>query len=360
MERSEIGMLRLGNQRISANKAKNLKEISAWMGAMQGQDLAAVKRAAAVRTEGGLTEAYIDKALTSGEIVRAWSLRGTIQMVPANDAGWMAELMSARIAASASRVELSLGLDDAVIAKAGKIFTAALKGGKVLERQELYERLEAKGIATEGQRGYHLLFRAGLKGLICFGPRSDRQPTFVLMQDWVQQPTRLTRPASLAELARRYFRSHGPATIQDFSWWTGLSLTESRQGLDAIREEVIEEPSEGELYWLYATSGAIEPGFYLLPGFDEFILGYKDRSAVINPKLARALSPYKNGIFLPVMVSGGRVVGTWSRKQNKASVDVEGKPFASLSAKEERGFKAEAEVYVSYLGVRLGKVSLAK
>ncbi len=359
MKRSEIGTLRLANQRVSAHKAKSLQAVAAWMGALQGQDLSAVKRAVALRTQGALTEADVDKALARGEVVRAWSMRGTIQLVPPQDARWMAELASARVVASASTVERSLGLDDAVIAKAAKVIAKALKGGKVLERPALYEELESKGISTKWQRGYHILFRGGLTGLICFGPRSDKQPTFVLMAEWAPAAKSMPREAAVAELARRYFRSHGPATLQDFAWWTGLSLTECKKALVAIRGEMREENVDGESYWLYENDiAAPKDGCYLLPGFDEFVLGYKDRSAVISPDLAPALSPHKNGIFLPTMASKGRIVGTWARTLDKKGVTIEARPFAALGAKEQRGFKAEAENYAEYLGVKLVKLSL--
>jgi hypothetical protein len=357
MKSSMVGMLRLANQRVSLQTHAKPQAVAAWMGAMQAQDATAVKRAVAVRTRGEFTEAKINNAIARGEIVRAWSLRGTIQLVPAQDARWMAGIAAARVAASASPVERSLGITDEDITQTAKILAKTLKNSKVMERSALYEVLEAKGVSTKGQRGYHLLWRAGLTGLICFGPRSEKQPTFTLMADWAPQLTRLPRPAAIAELARRYFRSHGPATIQDFAWWTGLSLTESKQAHEAIRDEMIEEEIEGASYWLYATSTTDASGFYLLPGFDEFILGYKDRNAVIDPNLAPALSPYKNGIFLPVLVSGGRVVGTWSRTLGKTGLQVEAKPFAGLGAKEKRSLKAEAARYADYLGVAVEKVT---
>lgn len=326
---------------------------------MQGQDHGAVKRAVALRTAGAPNEAAVDQALARGELVRAWSLRGTIQLVAPQDARWMAELASARVVGSASRVEQALGLNDDVIAKAARTIGKALKGGKVLGRQTLYEQLEAEGIPTKGQRGYHLLFRAGLTGLICFGPRSEKQPTFTLMDEWTPSAKSMEREAAAAALARRYFRSHGPATVQDFAWWTSLSLTESRRTLAAIRSELTEEVMDGESYWLYESQASGEDGCYLLPGFDEFVLGYKDRAAVISPELAPALSPHKNGIFLPTMVSKGRVVGTWARTVDKKGLSLEVRPFAALSAKEKRGFKAEAENYAEYLGMGLVKVEFS-
>lgn len=357
MKSSVVGMLRLANQRVSQAKRAKPQALAAWMGALQAQDLSAVKRALALRLGGDKTERDIDAALARREVLRAWSMRGTIQLVAPQDARWMAELVGARILASARPVHKALGLDEDMIAKGTKLIVKALKGGKVMERQALYELLDAKGISAGGQRGYHLLAHAGLSGVICFGPRADKQPTFALMEEWAPQATKLARQAALIELARRYFRSHGPATLQDFAWWSSLPVTECKQALAAIRPELTEETIEGTRYWLYASEVAEAAGFHLLPAFDEFILGYKDRSAVISAKLAPALSPFKNGIFLPVMVSGGRVVGTWSRTMDKGGVRVEARPFDSMSVKEQRGFKAEAEKYADYLGTKLVKAS---
>jgi hypothetical protein len=252
-------------------------------------------------------------------------------------------------------VEKALGLDETLIAKSTKLIVKSLKG-RVLSRPNLYAILEKHGFSTNGQRGYHMLWRAGMAGHIAFGPSEGRQPTFALLADLAPKPRTLKRDAGLAELARRYFQSHAPATVADFAWSANLAPADARAAHEAIGSELVEEVIEGKRYWLCATSSSkTAGGFHLLPGFDEFVLGYQDRTAVISPELAPALSPYKNGVFQPVMVNDGRVLGTWSRTTSKQGVRVEAKPFDKLNAAQARGFKSAAEEYADYLGLDLLK-----
>ncbi len=347
-----IGALRLANQRITRPHPGNLAELLAHMGAMQAQDYAAVKNAAARRLAGQPSEAQIETLIASKQVLRVWSLRGTIHLLPAQDAAWIIRLVAARPLASGRPVMLREGLDAAVMAKSAEVLQGALQNGRQLERSALYAELEAAGIPTTGQRGYHLLAHAGLSGQICIGPLSSKQPTFGLLEDWAPDPVQLDGVDALAELARRYFRSHGPATVQDFAWWSGLTLSQSRLALEAIRDEFVEEQIGGSSYWLPLDSQAAQ-GLFLLPSFDEFVVGYKDRTAIIQPELEPALMPYKNGIIQPVIVSDGQVVGTWKRTASKKSLTFDLAPFNPLAPKQVERLQNACEEYARYLGLEI-------
>jgi hypothetical protein len=216
--------------------------------------------------------------------------------------------------------------------------------------------LENGGIRTGGQRGYHILWYLAQSGVICLGPMQGKQQTFVLLDEWVPDARNLPREEALAELAGRYFSSHGPATVHDFAWWAGITVTDARLGLETARLELISEMIEGKEYWMRedTLSPAGEDGsrVYLLPGFDEYLLGYKNRGAVISEAHAQKIVPGSNGVFLPMIVVAGQVVGTWKRKIKKKAVDITLHPFTALGHLEDRAVDA-AQAYADFVGLPL-------
>jgi hypothetical protein len=201
---------------------------------------------------------------------------------------------------------------------------------------------ESRNIATTGQRGYQLLFLAGLRGLTCIGPHEGKQPTFVLLEEWVPDAVELERDDALTELATRYVTGHGPVTEKDFAWWSGLTLTDARAGLRGSGHRLVVTERDGVRWWTAADSAA-EPSagsepmdeVLLLAGFDEYYLGYTDRSHAIDDEHTDKVVPGKNGVFKPTVVSGGRIVGTWSRPARGGSPDVVLAPFVDGSLDEE-------------------------
>jgi hypothetical protein len=216
--------------------------------------------------------------------------------------------------------------------------------------------LEEAGISTEKQRGYHILWYASQDCLICLGPMQDKQQTFVLLDEWVPNSRDLSREESLAELARRYFASHGPATVHDFAWWSGLTVTEARSGVEATKPGLASEKIDGKEYWMTSDTPGLmaydKSGVDLLPAFDEYLIGYKDRSAVLAVEHALKVTPGKNGVFLPVIVVGGQVAGIWNRRLKKNSIDIALSPFIHLGDSEERVIKA-AKSYGDFVGLPL-------
>jgi Winged helix DNA-binding domain len=357
---TDIAYQRLVNQRIDGEKFEKPEELVRWLGAIQAQDYLQSLWAIGLRLKSA-TVADIEQALFDGRIVRTWLMRGTLHFVPPEDAKWMLTLSASRMLAKDGRRLKQLGLDEEIMERCKELFYDALKGNKRLSRQEMMTLLEEAGISTENQRGYHILWYVSQSGLICLGPMQNKQQTFVLLDEWAPSSRDLSREESLAELARRYFASHGPATVHDFAWWAGLTVTEARSGLEEAMSELISEKIDGKEYW--TTSDAPTDiaydmsGVELLPAFDEYLLGYKDRAAVLTVEDAPRVVPGKNGIFLPTIVVGGRVVGTWKRKLKKNSIDITLSPFTHLGDSDERAMEA-AKLYSDFVGLPLSSAEI--
>jgi hypothetical protein len=215
----------------------------------------------------------------------------------------------------------------------------------------MYRLLEAAKITTAGGRGLHILGRLAQEGTICFGAREGKQPTFALLDECAPGAKTLARDEALAELARRYFTGHGPATLQDYVWWSGLRVAEARAGLEMAKPHLAEEIIEGRSYWLCPTAPAAKDSAraaYLLPPFDEYTVAYKDRGAVLDPLYAKHVNS-GNGVFKPTIVVGGQVVGIWKRTLKKDVVLITPIPFAKLNKAEGRAFAAAATRYAEFL-----------
>jgi hypothetical protein len=357
-----LARLRLLHQQIApeAATARTPGELVAALGAMQAQDYLGALWAVGLRmpVSAGTpetTEADVEQAIADRTIVRTWPLRGTLHFVAAADVRWMLELVAPGNVAGMARRHQQLELDDATFRRSRKIFEKALAGGRSLPRDALYAFLEDAGISATGQRGYHILWRLAQERVLCFGARDGKQPTFALLDDWVASAPRLERDEALAELARRYFTRHGPATVQDFVWWSGLKVSEAKAGLAAVSAQLRAETLYGNDYWMSPESPESPEeslaGAFLLPGFDEYLLGYRDRRAVLDPRHAGRIVPGGNGMFLPTLVLDGKVVGTWKRTLQKKAVVIDSSPFTSLKKEKGRAFAAAAERYGRFVGL---------
>jgi len=359
----EIARQRLSNQRISGERFERPEDVVRWLGAVQAQDYSQSLWAVGLRLRNA-TAADVEGAIADARIVRTWPMRGTIHFVPAGDVRWMLELCASRMLAADGRRLGQLGLDRETMERCGGLFRDALEGGGRLTRAGMMGLLESTGIGTGGQRGYHILWYLSQSGLICPGPMQDGQQTFVLLDEWVPDARELSREEALAELIGRYFASHGPATAHDFARWTGLTVTETRRTLKAA-DDLNSEEIDGKEYWTSRASGRADhaafsdaDGVHLLPGFDEYLLGYGDRSAVLAPEHAQKIVPGNNGVFLPTIVVDGRVVGTWKRKLNKRSVGITLRPFARLGASDGE-IEAAARRYCDFVGLPLAALETA-
>lgn len=347
-----IGELRLHNQQIAGTRFKKPEQIAAWLGGMQGQDFPGVKWSIGLRLP-NTSEADVARAFDTGKIVRTWPMRGTLHVVAAQDVRWMLALTSPRNISGSLRRRQNLELDDETLARCRAVFIKTLQGGNQKSRDELYAALESAGISTEGQRGYHILWNAALHGLICFAATTGNDQRIALLEEWVTPVKDKTRDEALAELALRYFTSRGPATLQDFIWWSGLSAGEARAGLESIKSRLVAEVVGQQSYWMspdiVLPKQAVRA--FVLPGFDEYLLGYKERSAVLDVQHAEQVCPGGNGVFAPTIILDGRVAGTWKRTFKKTSVTIAASPFVKLSKAEQRAFNEAAERYAAYLGL---------
>ena len=355
MPNLELARLRLAAQGIGSAKNRTIAETVRWMGAMQAQDFPASLWAIGLRTQDA-TLADVERAIGRREIVRSWPMRGTLHFVAPEDLRWMLELCAPRVIARTGARDRGLELDDSVFRASGKVIEAALQREETLTRPGIYAVLDAAGISPAGQRGIHIIGRLAQQGLICFGPHVGKQPAFVLLEEWIPPAKKLTRDEALAVLTHRYFESHGPATVNDFAWWSNLTVAEAKQGLEAVKTSLESMQVDGKEYWLAAQPGSpSDPDdVHLLPGFDEFILGYQDRSAVLAPEYAKSIVPGNNGMFMATIVSAqGEVLGTWRKQTTKSGVGVTPEPFRTLSAKDERAFRAAVAGYAWFLGAEL-------
>jgi hypothetical protein len=345
-----IPLHRLHNQSIASSPFEKPGDVVRWLGAVQAQDYLGALWAVGLRVKSS-TEKDVEQALADRTILRTWPMRGTLHFVAAEDARWMLELMTPRVvAASTRRFQQEYGLDEAVFARSRDVLVRALQGGKQLTRNAIYQILEDADIPAAGQRGLHILWRLAQDGLLCFGTREGKQQTFVLLDEWVPGAKRLEREEALARLAQRYFTSRGPATVQDFTWWSGLAPKDAVAGLESVKPDLIHEVIDGKAYWFAPSMPVAEeasPAAYLLPAWDEYTVAYKDRGAVLDPAYAE-----DSGYGLsPVMILDGKVVGTWKRALEKKSVTIALHPFSSIKKAEKNAFTGAARRYGEFLGL---------
>ncbi|KJL24756.1 hypothetical protein RN51_00906 [Microbacterium oxydans] len=304
---------RLRSHRLTA-PARTVTDAAHHMLAVQSQDFTAGRWALAVRTRGEPTLRDVDRAFDRGDIVRAWTMRGTLHTVPARDIGWMLQVTAGRQRQQAASRHRGLGIDDDMIAAAVRALTPRLRDGGST-RAEVFEALEGIGIDPAGQRGIHLLFTLTIDGLICQGPivaRAGvaREQRFVLVEEHIREHATPDDP--LAELFVRYVDGHGPAGVADFAWWSGLTLGQSREAAEraAARVADVDEGLFVARRPPRRASGA--PSVHALGAFDEYYISYADRTAVCDPAYLAAIGPGKNGMVRPTILEQGRVIGTWS------------------------------------------------
>ena len=344
--RRRIAALRLTALGIAAPAAASPTAAVRHLLALQAQDYAGALWSIALRTPGA-TAASVEAAHHAGEIVRSWPFRSTLHIVAAEDLGWMLDLTADRELAKAAgrHRELGLGSDD--FDRAERIARDRMHGGERLERRNLLDAFAEEGLGIEGQRGAHLLGRLAQSGVavLC------GQNTWTLLDDHVPHPRRLDRPAALAELARRYLTARGPATDRDLAWWSGLTLTDARAAIESVDDEFDRLELDGTTYRMRPGLVEAAAGVHLLPGFDEYVLGYADRSAPLAGRAQADIVPGNNGMFLSTIVADGRIVGTWRRTVRSKGVEIAAQPWAPLTATARRGVERAAQRYGAYLGL---------
>jgi winged helix DNA-binding protein len=334
----DVALLRLVAQRIAGPPEVSATDAVRWMTAMQAQDLSGVLMSVALRmTSRRLPDVHA--ALSAGEVVRSWPMRGTLHLVVAEDLPWMLDVMARRVVSQSARRRAQLGLELSTLEQGREIAQQVLEGRRELTRADLLASWDTAGLDTSGGRGYHLLGYLAQTGVVCFGPVAGREQSVVLIDEWVPAPRRLERDEALGELARRYFFSHGPATVKDFTRWTNLVAADVRVAMPLARPDLATFDVDGVEHLMHPQTPdrldawrSAARGIHLLPGFDEFILGYADRTAQLPAQFADRIVPGGNGMFKPTVVSEGVVVGTWKRRRRGCDVTVETTPFTALPA----------------------------
>ncbi len=356
-DRNRIAAMRLAAHHLGATRSASPVDAVRWMLAVQGQDLPGAKWSLGLRTHGS-TEAAVDAALDAGAVVRSWPLRGTLHLVAAEDLAWLLALTGPRqISATAAR-RRALGITPPDLERADAAVRAALAGGRALPRDEVLAGIRAAGVATDGQRGYHLLLHLALSGTLVMGSTHGQGQTFALVDAWVRTAPALNRDEALGQLALRYLQSHGPASDADVARWAGITLGEARQGRAICGPALATIQIGGTAYHLdpevlERTAGGSRPGMtqvLLLPGFDEYLLGYGNRSAALAPEHANRVVPGGNGLFRPTIVVDGEVVGTWSRSSRARETHIVLELFDPVGTVPLDGRANAARAFGSFLG----------
>ena len=317
----DIVLHRLHSQRLTGHKFKTPAEAVATLGAVQAQDYYPALWALGLRTEGA-TEATIERAIIDRQIVRSWPFRGTIHFVRPEDIRWMLELSAPRALKITARHQ-ELGLGESVFRQSRVIVSRALLNGKPQTRKALYKALDEASISSDGQRGIHILGRLAQEGLICIGPHAGKQQTFVLVDAWLPPGRKLERGEALAELARRYFASHGPATLQDFTWWSGLTTADAKHCVELVDRHLRQELIREKVYLSPRAIKTTKPAHsaHLLPAYDEYTVAYKDRETIYVRTNGKP-SIVKWGLLGPLVTIDGRPLGTWKRTNNQIDLNI--------------------------------------
>lgn len=359
MKKQSISNRRLHNLGIHGERLRNPEQIVKQLGAVQAQDYHQALWALGLRMPSS-TVADIQQSIADRKIMLTWPMRGTIHFVPPEDVRWMLKLTASRVLAQNNRRLEQLELTEEIIERCGLIIYDALHGNKRISRPQLMQLLEEAGISTKNQRGYHILWLLAQTGFICQGPREGKQQTFVLLDEWIPKAKELTMNEALAMLAERYFTSHGPATVHDFAWWAGITLSDAREGVEAIQSRLVSEKINNQVYWesdhSQTKSTDDGPTVYLLPGYDEYLLGYKDRSMILRAEYAHTIVPGNNGVFMPIIIIDGQVAGIWKRTIKPKGIDIEFNLFRPQEDKED-GILENARRYCEFMEMPLASTS---
>lgn len=341
---------RLRNHKLSSPDFKQPADVVRWFGAVQAQEFHAAKWALALRMP-HTTNAAVEDAFNRGEILRTHLLRPTWHFVTPEDIRWLLQLTGPRVNVRCSSVYRQYELDEPALKRSNRALTSALRGGKQLTRVELRAALNRAGIsADDGVRLAHILLRAELDGVVCSGPRRGNQFTYALLEERVGQSKQLTGDEALAELTRRYFASHGPATLADFVWWSGLTTNDARRGI-ALLDRDVERTQIGEtVFWSsgFAPKRSRNIDAYLLPAYDEYNVAYKNRQVVFDQDSVSQITTW--GALGPTVVVDGRITGIWKTTGNENSISIAVTPSRSLRKQEKLVIAKAAERYAAFLG----------
>lgn len=348
----EIARCRLANQQLAGTSFSQPTDLLAWFGAIQGQEYAPAKWALGLRLP-HLKDEDIERELTTGTIVRTHLLRPTWHFVAAADIRWMLQLTAPRVHAVNAYMYRQCELDSRLLNRCQDIMIKRLEGGKQLTRKVLNEAFRENGIIAEGHRLSYIMGYAELEGLICSGARQGNQFTYALLEERVPPSPAKSPDEALVELTKRYFLSRGPATIKDYSTWSGLTVSDCKRGLSMLGNAMTTVKVDGKEY--HGDPDALSnpkphPEIVLLPIYDEFIMGYKDREAILlfrNSFESKPFLPFDNTI-----VQDGQIIGSWKRTFQKNSIDFKYQFLESPDQEQSDLFEKAVRRFETFTGLK--------
>ena len=322
-----------------------------WLGAVQGQEYTQTKWGLGLRLP-HLADKDIENELNKGEILRTHLLRPTWHFVSAQDIHWLLSLTAPRVQQSNAYMYRQLELDNKIFKRCNEIITRILQGGNHLTRDEINKEFEKKNIIAKGHRLSYIMMNAELEGIVCSGARQGNQFTYALLEGRVKHKKSLEKDEALAELTARYFKSRGPASIRDFSTWSGLTIADCKEGIEMIKPLLMKKIIDEKEY--FVDPGISLPdkkldGIYLLPVYDEFIMGYKDRSAMMTLDANASLR------YNCMIMSGGQVIGTWKRTISKNVIDIEFDFFKPLNKRQSRIFDGSVNHLSEFMNLEVNR-----
>ena len=348
----EIPHLRLASQQLLHTSKMSVKELVGHMGVLQAQDPLMVKWALGIRLP-GITEQEVNLALDKGEIIRTHVLRPTWHLVSADDIHWMLELTAPHIKTAIRSNQAQFELTESIFLKSNEVLQRSLENSQYLTREEISIKLNEANIPTNSNRLPNLLLRAEIDGIICIKGFENSNPSYTLLSAWVPKKADILREEALAKLAKIYFTSHGPATLQDFIWWSGLPVKDARSGLEKIKSELISKQFGDSIFcWSPEISLSSQNSVHLLPGFDEFIIGYANRKASL-PTAYKNEVITSNGLFRPTIVENGVVIGTWKRSIKKDHVQIETNFFQKPNPSLLDAVEQNSSAYGHFSGLKI-------
>jgi winged helix DNA-binding protein len=340
---------RIRNQRLTGTAFTSSEEVVGWLGAVQAQEYMAAKWGVSLRAR-GLTAASIDAAFDQGEILRTHVMRPTWHFVRPADIRWLLTLTAPRVHAMATYRRRQLGLDADTFRRTRRVLQRVLRHRTYLTRAEIGAAFARSGLPGAAEPLGHIMLHHELDALVCSGPRRGARFTYALLEDRVPRGRMLTRDESLAELTRRYFQSHGPATPRDFAWWSGLSMTDVRAGVAMVKPSLEDLVVEDQRYLRLEPDGArsgrvrtrADSGALLLPIYDEYLVAYRDRTAIADPGVDTL------GYSLVV---DGRIRGTWRKTLTPGSIVLEVSPDGRIDGSTRTAVQREIRRYARFAGV---------
>jgi hypothetical protein len=352
MKKRDLANLRMQNQGLAHPRCATPEEAVSWLGAVQAQEYAFAKWSLGQRVPGN-TEPDVTAAIADGRIIRTHALRPTWHFLAAEDARWILKLTSPRVKAFIAYYDRLQELDSKLIGRAKQVLATTLAGGNRRVRKDLTAVLAEAGIAGTGQRIGHVLMHAELDAVICSGGMIGKQHAYALFDDVIPPRPTLEADEALAELTRRYFRSHGPATVQDYRWWSSLTIAEVRRGVAMCAPDIESVEVDGTTYWYIGSREATpepSPAVHLLQGYDEYFVGHTgDRSVINEAGLVDTL--LNRPAFTHALVVDTQVVGHWRRVAAPKAMTVEVQALRQLSKAEHAALENEVQRYGKFVGL---------